>query len=390
MIKIKHILITFCLLLVFGFWWGATNRISNRRPVEPALMKVQEIFGKVFIRENLRSGWDDIILEDGLRPGTEIQTLENSQTSLLSVNTDGRVELGPNSQIYIAVKEGNPQIHFHRGEMYVSYHSIKDRERLKVNFKNIIIEMHDSDIFIYQNEENKINLSIPYGSIKIRKGENDLEFSSGQVIQFSNNSEFSVFEPGIKMLTPLNFDRFSTLSDDPIGVRFAWKNPTSYDLYRFYFGPSIQTLRETQSINNPKKNETLISLDPGFHYFRIYAFDKSDKRRYVYSDLYKIFVQAQATIQPLLPHDNAELELGKAGVEVKFQWDNPSQFEKLFLEVSKTSSFKDLAFHETIQGANFLFVNFEHTGQFYWRINGFPYRTSKLILGPTRRLVIKQ
>lgn len=386
--RFKYVLITFSIFLIFGFWWGATNKFSNRHIVSPPIMEVHETFGKVYIRENLRSGWDEVILEDSLRPGTEVRTLENGATHLLFLNNDGRAELGANTHISFSDKDGT-NIRFHSGEMYVSFHSTKEKENLKVNFRNIAIELHDSDIFIYQDEDGRFNVSVPYGSIKLVKAENKLEFDSGQVIQFAGDNEYTVFEPQIRMLTPLNSDRFSILNEDRIPVRFAWKNQSDYTSYQIFLGASIQTLKSVLTINNPTKKEAVLTVSPGFHYFRVYAFDKNNRKKFVYSDLHKFLVHPQATIQPLLPRDNAELDLHKGGTEIKFQWDNPSQFEKLFLEVSKTPNFRDLAFHETIQGANFLFVNFEKSGEFYWRINGFPHRTSKLILGPTRKLTVR-
>src|SRR5690606_21473121 len=104
--------------------------------------------------------------------------------------------------------------------------------------------------------------------------------------------------------------------------------------------------------------------------------------------LKKFFIEPQAPIQLVKPHQSSKFQLVAGSVDIQFQWDNPSQLEKVFIEISEHKDFSKTLVNEAIPDNNYFNYKFHKAGEFYWRVSGFPFGTTELISSQPNRIEI--
>jgi hypothetical protein len=140
-----------------------------------------------------------------------------------------------------------------------------------------------------------------------------------------------------------------------------------------------------------KSNEFFINFPQGSYYWRLVAYDKPNGAPLFYSHTKRFFVDPKIRIQPVMPLVNAKFSMQSGIAQVRFQWDNPSQLEKTFIEISDEKKFNHVLVHESTTENNFFVHNFDKPGEYFWRVSGFPFGSSDLIVGAFRRIeIVKQ
>lgn len=357
-------------------------KTEKQQEIAP-LFAVESDEQNCFAKEDQDLIWNKLFKNDLIKNPVQLETLSKSSLNLGFTNFNGFLNLSENSAINVKRQKNEIIVDFKKGELFAAYHIQNEKIPLKIKFKKNTLVVNTSDIFLRRYDGNLI-LSINYGEAELIREDQRIILKSGDIFKETSNDQYIILQPTIKLLTPLNQDHYILVDKDEAKVRVAWKPTQSSSNFHIMVGKGLDDLVPVSKINKSSKHEAYLNFPEGSYYLQVRGAPN------IMSDIIKLFVQRQVPVRSVYPSNNEVMtKKNDEDLEVKFQWENPSQFEKLFLEISYDVQFTDLTFHETIQFGNYFLINIKKAGTYFWRINGFPKKSSKLILGETRKLTIE-
>lgn len=361
-----------------NLYYVKQNIVSNQIFInETPVFRTYKTSGNTFYQKKDSRKWLFLSGEEILSTGSEIQTDANSHAILSFVGQSGRVELSGKTHVGV-IKNGNDTtIDFKKGEIYINYQAGSVQKPLFVKIDQKIFKMTNSDLYISGDLEDQVQVSVEYGKTIMTLGQQVSTLEKGQSVFFRSDRDYTVEDSKFKIKTPFNYDRYN-LEKEEYGVRFAFEVlPENYQ-YQLMIGPSIEAMTPhfTQAQTFPK-GEFGLPFKKGSYYWQLVAFD-SGKALFT-SHIKRFFVEPQSAIQLVKPLANSKFQLINGKADVQFQWDNPSQLEKVFIEISDHKDFTKTFVHESIPENNFFNQEFETVGDYHWRVSGFPFGTSDLV-----------
>jgi hypothetical protein len=344
---------------------------------EIPIFKTYKTLGNCFYQKRDSKKWLFLSGEEILSTGSELQTDADAHAILSFFGQNGRVELSEKTHLGILKQGKDTIIDFKKGEVYINYQSSNALKPLLVKINQKTFKMTNADLYIRGDPEEGVEVSVEYGRTIMMTGKESNAFEKGQTIFFKSEKEYSVEESKFKITTPFNYDRYH-LEENKFDVRFAFTAfEKDYDL-QLLAGPSPEKLSPV--FDKPKrfsKNEFFVPFEKGTYYWQLIAYE--GKTPIIYSNVKKFFIEIQSLIQLVKPLLNAKFQLIDDKATVQFQWDNPSQLEKVFIEISNQKDFSKTLVNESIPENNYFNYEFENIGEYYWRVSGFPFGTSDLL-----------
>lgn len=333
--------------------------------------------GNCFYQKKDSTKWLFLSGEEILSTGSELQTDADSHAILSFLGQSGRIELSEKTHLGITKSGNDATIDFKKGEAYINYQASSVQKPLLVRIDDKIFKIINADLYIYGDVEDEVQVSIEYGKATMSIGNAPGNmFEKGQAL-FFKEKDYSVAESKFKISTPFNYDHYN-IEGDSYNVRFAYA-PFQEDY-------QIQLLVGTTQDNmapyfdKPKTfaaNEFSVPFKKGAYYWQLMAYENNQP--VFTSHIKKFYVEPQALIQLVKPAMNSKFQLVNGKANVQFQWDNPSQLEKVFIEISKQKDFAKTMAHESILENNYFTYDFDEVGEYYWRVSGFPFGTSDLL-----------
>jgi hypothetical protein len=257
-----------------------------------------------------------------------------------------------------------------------------------VKIDDKVFKMINADMYIYGDVEDQVQVSIEYGKTTMMVGDKpnvDAVFEKGQAI-FFREKNYSVEESKFKITTPFNYDHYN-LEGNEYSVRFAFGSFQEDYQFQLMVGATREKL--SPYFDKPKTfsgNEFSIPFKKGSYYWQLVAY--KDNQPAFESHIKKFFVEPQGLIQLVKPLVSTKFQLVNGKANVQFQWDNPSQLEKVFIEISRLKDFSKTMVHESILDNNYFSYDFDEVGDYYWRVSGFPFGTSDLLPSGVSKVTI--
>lgn len=350
---------------------------NTAKILEVPVFRTYKTTGNTFYKKQDTKKWLFLSGEEILSTGSELQTDANSHAILSFVGQSGRVELSDKTHVGI-IKNGNDiTIDFKKGEVYINYQAGSVQKPLLVKLNQKVFRMTNADLFIRGDSEDQVQISVEYGRTTMLLGKQVTTLEKGQSVFYKNDKDYAVEESKFNFSTPFNYDRYN-LEKEEFPVRFAFAQlPESYQ-YQLYAGQKIEALepifQHPQTVAN---GELTAPFKKGSYYWQLAAIENG--KPVFYSHLKRFFVEHQAPIQLVKPSQNSKFQLVGSKASVQFQWDNPSQLEKAFIEISTSKEFSKTLVNESVSEMNYFNYDFEGVGEYYWRVSGFPFGTTDLL-----------
>lgn len=356
--------------------------------LQTPVMKTYKVTGNGFYKKRNAQKWLYLSGEEVLDTNTQVQTGDQTQAILSFLGAAGKVEISERTEIVLYKNAQETSIDFINGELFINYQASSPKENLIVRIGKRLFRLNNTDLYIFGNAKSQVAISVDYGKATMVLGDHANTFEKGQMIFFKNTRDYSVEESPFQMSTPLNYDHYS-LNGETYNVRFAYAPLQKEYLVQLLIGGSIFDMKPYFS--KPlvvKNNEFSIALPQGSYYWRLAAYDKANKEPAFYSHTKRFFIEPRIRIQPVMPLADGKVILKNGTAKVQFQWDNPSQLEKTFIEISDEKKFGRILVHESAMGNNFYIYEFKKSGEYYWRVSGFPFGSSDIITGVTRKIQV--
>lgn len=353
---------------------------------EASLFKTYKTVGNCFYQKEDSNKWLFLSGEEILSAGNEIQTDSDSHAILSFIGQSGRIELSQKTHIRVVGQGQNTVLDFKKGEVYINYQAGNVHKPLFVKLGPKTFKITNADLYIVGDIEDQIHISVEYGKAIMQEGSQASTFEKGQSVYFKSEKEYSVEDEKIKIATPFNYDRYN-LVENEYSVRFAFSEIPEELPVQLMLGNQLDNMKPYfDSPQKFSKNEFSIPFKKGSYYWQIVAF--KEKAPFLQSSVKRFFVEPQMPIQLVRPLLNTKFQLVNRAASVQFQWDNPSQLEKVFVEISDQKDFKKILVHESIPENNYFNYEFDSVGDYYWRVSGFPFGTSELVLSSIGKISI--
>lgn len=387
MLRWKTSIAVLALLLIANLFYvrySSVNKIIVE--AEPSVLRTYKTSGNCFYQKSDSKKWLFLSGEEIITSGTELQTDANSQATLSFIGQSGRLELAQQTHVVMRRQNSYTMIDFKKGETYINYQASNVNRPLLVKVNNKVFQLTNADLFVTGDIEDQVQITIEYGKVTMNQGENSTVFEKGQFLILKNEREYIVEDSKIGITTPFNYDRYN-LKDREYKVRFAYTSLPEDIKIQLLLGKDIEKMNphfsEPQSFSS---NEFVVSLPKGTYYWQIVGYKNGEK--VFLEPLKKFFIEPQAPIQLVKPHQSSKFQLVAGSVDIQFQWDNPSQLEKVFIEISEHKDFSKTLVNEAIPDNNYFNYKFHKAGEFYWRVSGFPFGTTELISSQPNRIEI--
>lgn len=372
---------------LFFLRWGLndTDIVILNQPI----LKTYRVEGQAFYQKNESKKWFILSGEEQVSSGVQIQTYDDSRMILLFLRNPSRIEVAEKTLFSISETDREVILDFKRGEIFINAQKNFSDKKIVLKVGPKFFALDSTDIFVRGNSAGAFEIQVDYGKLVMQQDDKASTFTKGQVIDFRNTRDYSVQESSIQFSNPFNFDRYFVEATDNVEVRFAWTAYQKLTYAQLLIGNKPDNLEpfysKPISLSRP---EFVLSLGKGTYYWKLQLFENPKKSPVLVSKLQKFFIEPLIRIQPTFPEANSEFPLGQEPARVQFQWNNPSQLEKTFIEVSQSKNFSKLIVHESVANKNYYFYNFTVEGEYYWRINGFPFKSAELMTGVARKFVI--
>lgn len=361
------------------------------KPTQNPVLKTFKVEGQAFYQKNDSKKWFILSGDEQVSSGTQIQTYDDSRMVLLFLKNPSRMEIAGNTQVGVSETQKEVIIDFKKGELFINAQKNFSDKKIVLRIGPKFFALESTDVFVRGNSQASFEIQVDYGKMLMQQDEKQSTFVKGQVILFRNVRDYTVQESEIQFSTPFNFDRYFVESSDSVEVRFAWSSFQKLTYAQLLIGESPDDLKayfsQPVELNRP---ELVVNLGKGIYYWKLLLYEQPQKNPVLVSKLQKFFIEPLIRIQPIYPEANTEFKLTEKGTQIQFQWTNPSDLEKVFIEVSPNKDFSKLILHQTITGKNYFFANIQSEGDFYWRVNGFPFKSSDLMTGIARKFTISK
>ncbi len=329
---------------------------------------------------------------DGVRltAGTSLRTFENTHLVLAIGSLQDRLEIGPESEILILIREQTVLISVFRGEVFGSFHN--ETHNFKYEFSNTRFKAkaENADVMFRILEAGMQRIEVYRGNVKVEMGAKTVELEKDQYVISTKANDLKIAKQGLSILTPLSHDRIHKNTTDandanavsPSGVRtrFAWTATEDLKRVEVWLGSQIEKMSPLTLDPIVKKGETTVTMPEGIYYWQLKALTESSKT--LLGPVYKIFVETEKPVQLIEPMGAySQTTMNRLG-GVLFRWSNPSKLERLLLEVSTNKDFTSPILRQPVaDGTEQLIAKIENVegDELFWRVNGFRHDTSDLI-----------
>lgn len=311
--------------------------------------------------------------------GAQILTRPDSHMTILTSHSSDRLELGSKTSIRISEKEENIRFFYYMGELYLSAHGERKDILYEVNLGESYLEVWNADVLIRGKVNENLEVEVYRGKVKLKFFEKELEINTDEMAKYSNG-KWTLVEKDMHIVTPKAYDRIYYPYNQGHSTRFSWSGDVGdVNEVQLYIGKEPKNLISVPISNvDINSHEFAAHIPKGNYYWQLKLITP---RRVFDSWIYKIFVLEEFPVQIMEPKENRIANFYRNTNKIRFQWENPSRLDRLALEVSKTEDFKELVLHESVDKGGVAFYEFPWTGTFYWRVNGYRFDTSKIVLG---------
>lgn len=392
------------LLLIVSSWlWLKIDPViySQQQEVTP-WGQIYERENQVYFQTHPESIWQVARTQTVLSSkNVRIQSQEAAFLAILLSKKRGRLEIGENSDVIIAIKQDTRtnflcEIEIKKGDMYMSlFGQQKQTCSLKWQDK-IVAHIKNADLTI-RRVEDEIYVSAHRGQIQFANKDDFLYKDMWAKIK-SNDVEY--FDEPFFVLTPFANDQ--VLQSQKARTRFKWAHAPENAQMQLWVGVKRDRLNPVWPQPIPSdKSQGFFRFPLGIYYWQITATVPEStgstsstnhlnvKNQYK-SQVYKIFIKPE--VRPILvfPNQGFTKFVNSSNPEkYKFVWLNQSRLENLFIEVAKDANFVNTVIKRPATNFGFIeFLNILPEGQYFWRVSGFRHNSSELLRSRIRYFAV--
>lgn len=343
-------------------WYATQNKnISKNNKQTDAIARLQNYSNEVQRKPVARVIWQDISSNELLYSGESIRTSTNSYAKILFNDDKTIVELEPQSMIVLEKASDGLSLNYLEGQVVV-----ENSSNLKVKANNRTIDVSKAKLSLSKSKDNNINLDVFSGQATVKD-------KTGKSIMLDSTTSGELSEKGVqtqrKLLQIIQPQNTKSLSLHPSlknNVVIKWQPIKNIKNLKIYIGSKRDQLTPT---NFKSIQSGLMTRFPnGKVYWKVTGRYKNTP---VESKIHTNTVNYLLAPDIIYPIQGAQVSLSQES-KVYTSWINPGAMEKLYLEVSNKSNFKNPFIKKYLdQNDSIEDLNITKRGTYYLRITGF-------------------
>ncbi len=318
--------------------------------------------------------------------GDQVLTGPDSHMMILAHHSNDRFELGERTSIRISKTKEDIRFFYYMGEFYISSHGEKKDIRYEVNLGESYLEIWNADVLIRGKVGGKLQVEVYRGQVQLKLFEKELSVETDEVIKYSKG-QWNLEQKDIHIITPKAYDRVYYKYNRSRPTRFSWSGIKDAEEVQLYIGRKSESLKLFPISHIDINNSEFAAYIPNGNYY--WQLKLVTQYREFYSWIYKIFVSEELPVQLIEPRNNKIVNFYKGTDKIRFRWENPSRLDRLVLEISQTKDFKNIILNELVEREGIVFYEFPWRGTFYWRVNGYRFDTSEIVLGQPEKFRVQ-
>lgn len=305
--------------------------------------------------------WQPVEENEILHIGEAIRTAANSEATIEFLNGSTKIELDPDSAIVLEENAGKVALNFLKGNMFVKSDGNAKDTAMMVSSGGKQIALGSSELSLGKSASGQLDLQVLKGSAQIE-----------------SNGKMQMVEQG-KTMNGASFKLLSPSPDSPIftdktkneKVAFEWAPLDDTYTVKLEAGPTRMSMKPMDStLTAGPVGKLEATMKYGKTFYRLVARSSDPNKPEITTLTFKNEVVAIVPPMLLEPENDKPIVLSDEAPQVKFAWSNPSQFEKVKFELSRTADMKQTTYSKVVEGTELLNLDFKNQGKFYWRVSG--------------------
>jgi hypothetical protein len=311
-----------------------------------------------------------------------LHTFENTFVVLKRSESSERLELGPDTQVFIDKWEMDKQLYFDRGELFLS--ASGERGTYRVDTADFELVTSNAD-YSLRTEKNGTRVEVSGGELSVvrRRDGAQIKLEKDDWMYLVKRASLVKRQNPFQMITPMPNDHMHLVTgESKVPTRFAWTGVPANYAVELFVGMNDQDLKRTDFEERTKAAEGIYSFDEGVRFWKL-VFKEPQKRgkrgREIATPVYRILVLRESPVQIKSPRTKVSPNHIMAFGGVKFSWSNPSRLEKLMLEVAFDKNFDRTVLRQQVEDVGEQVLQLSGEGIYFWRVNGFRRGSSEFI-----------
>lgn len=347
-------------LCTFAWYHLSARDLSSGDKSRP-IARMVVTFNEVQRKPVTKLIWQPVGENEILHIGEAIRTAANSEATIEFLNGSTKIVLDPDSAIVLEENAGKVALNFLQGNMFVKAEGNSADTNVTLNSGGKQIALGQSELSLGKSANGQLDLQVLKGQAKIE-----------------SNGKTQTVEQG-KSLTAATFKLLAPSGDSPIftdkskneKVPFEWAPLDPSYTVVLEAGPTRASMKAFESTETSGAGGKLeAALKYGRTFYRLVARSSDPAKPLLTTLVFKNEVVAIVPPTLLEPEKGKPIVLSADAPQVKFAWSNPSQFEKVKFELSKSPDMKPTTYMKMLDDVQNLSLDFKNQGRFYWRVSG--------------------
>jgi hypothetical protein len=361
---------------------------SQKAQKDSPIANVGDIYGEVFRLRKESESWQKLRQGHHIFQGDSLRSEKDSHAEIAFSNTADRVDLGPQSQIVLFVRNKEKRILIKAGEVFVRAAGERGSQAFNIEMLNSTLKGNSGDFFFRSQTQSSFTVDVFRGRLMHIKPEPSLLIEKDSTGRFDEKGLRQVIKNRFKSYAPHPHQYVFHSTQNSPTTRFAWTPIAKNYSVQLYLGPTPTKMRRAGSPVLSQKEELSFRVPVGTQYWRLVA--SSNGQGILKTAVKKIYSRIEKSTVGIQPLNGERVYTSKDNRNLLFHWQNPSRLEKLLLEISRTVDFTDIIISEPVVESGYFVMPLENDGQYFWRVNGFRRESSEVVLGSVNSFFLYQ
>lgn len=361
----RRILFFAAIILFFQLIWLAAElefiqipwfSNSRQKSESPVVGKITAVYKNARQRASSEIIWHDGQNNEDIRAYDALLTLQDSAMKI-KLNNGSELSLSENTLVFIEPLEGKNhderiRIRFAHGSMR-SHQGKSDKDFTTQSWE--ITADATADIQIKALESGKVEVEVIKGSASAGKGENQINLSSGEIVELGQNQADPKKQVSQNMSWQTQKDHLRVYSHQmPASIQLKWQGRV--DKIKIYQDTKLIQEVSTQ----PDQQSTSVTLDEGIYEARLTS--ENQVSSWLRMDVWRAPV---IHLMSPLPRDRYGIN-----ESLNYIWLKPQDIKTSHWQLSSDNTFAIINHKMETDSADYKFTASE-TGPYHWRVIGY-------------------
>lgn len=355
-----------------SYYWYETGKSAGLDYTDKVpIARLASALNEVQRKPITRVVWYDLSENADLYTGEAIRTSDDAEATIKFLDSGTQIELEPGSLIVLEEKQGQLQLDFLDGNVFVKAGNTAQANSIVLKSGNRKIDVSKAEVSLAKGDGTDVNL-------RVFKGNAAVTSQDGKTINLDDKSKAVLGAAGVakeqvllNILYPKLDQNIYIDTDKQQYVEFKWKAiDPKFDVI-LEAGANRDSLQAVTIVSKDLKNGSLkAKVNVGRVYWRLVAIERANRKRNE-SDVLRNKIIAKLPPVLLSPESEEAITLKISNPILDFSWANPAKLVKPVIQVATDPQLKNIIYTQSVNDSNSINFKFQKSGIYYWRVSAY-------------------